>query len=333
MNLVMRGVTGTASLHHRRTADDARSAGRSMTSTPPGTARVREESSPHARHGAHVGFIGLGDQGLPMAVAIAQAGFPLHVWARRPTSLEGLGTTPATVHATLPELAAACDIVAFCVSTDEDVLELLSDGVLAGLPPGAVVVNHGTGTPRGAERIAELCSRAGVPALDAPVSGGRPAAETRALTVLVGGPAEALERCVPVFEAFAEQVVPMGPVGAGQAAKLFNNVLLSLNQAAIADIVQLAIASGIDPDRLVAALRLGSARSRALTLLGEMVTAATVAHLSAVEDLDVDLFATAMAEAAVHADPVVARAHAGARGLPALVDRLPITAGRTRSQS
>ena len=297
-----------------------------MTSTPPGTARVREESSPHARHGAHVGFIGLGDQGLPMAVAIAQAGFPLHVWARRPTSLEGLGTTPATVHATLPELAAACDIVAFCVSTDEDVLELLSDGVLAGLPPGAVVVNHGTGTPQGAERIAELCSRAGVPALDAPVSGGRPAAETRALTVLVGGPAEALERCAPVFEAFAAQVVPMGPVGAGQAAKLFNNVLLSLNQA--------AIASGIDPDRLVAALRLGSARSRALTLLGEMVTAATVAHLSAVEDLDVDLFATAMAEAAVHADPVVARAHAGARGLPALVDLLPATAaGRTRSQN
>jgi 3-hydroxyisobutyrate dehydrogenase-like beta-hydroxyacid dehydrogenase len=111
---------------------------------------------------------------------------------------------------------------------------------------------------------------------------------------------------------------------------LFNNVLLSLNQAAIADIVQLAIASG---DRLVAALRLGSARSRALTLLGEMVTPATVAHLSAVEDLDVDLFATAMAEAGLHADPVVARAHAGARGLLALVDRLPVTAGRTRSQS
>src|SRR5690242_19205609 len=136
-----------------------------MTTTPPGAASVREESSPCAGHGVHVGFIGLGDQGLPMAVAIAQAGLPLHVWARRPTSLEGLGTTPATVHATLSELAAACDILAFCVGTDEDVLGLLADGVLAGLRPGAVVVNHGTGTPRAAERIAEVCSGARVLAL------------------------------------------------------------------------------------------------------------------------------------------------------------------------
>ena len=144
-----------------------------------------------------VGFIGLGDQGLPMAVAIADAGIPLHVWARRPGSLEGLGATPATAHDSLADLAGACDVVALCVSGDEDVLGLLTGGLLDALRPGAVVVNHGTGTPGAAVRIAEMCSRAGAHSLDAPVSGGRPAAEARAPTTLVGGPAEALERCAP----------------------------------------------------------------------------------------------------------------------------------------
>lgn len=297
-----------------------------MTSTSRSTSQVRHERSTSAPPSLHVGFIGLGDQGLPMAVAVAEAGFPLHVWARRPASLERLGAVPAIAHSTLGELAAACDVVALCVSGDDDVLELLSDGLLAALHPGAVVVNHGTGTPGGAVRIADLCARAGVLTLDAPVSGGRPGAQARTLTTLVGGPAEALERCTPVFAAFSAHVVPLGAVGAGQAAKLFNNALLILNQAAIAEVVELAAASGTDPDRLVAALRLGSASSRALELLGAMVTPETVGHLSAVEDLDVDLFAAAMAEAGLDADAVVARAHTGARRLPALVDRLPGTA-------
>ena len=277
----------------------------------------------------HVGFIGLGDQGLPMAVAVAQAGYPLHVWARRPAPLERLGDTPATVHETLGDLGRACEVVALCVSGDDDVLGLLSDGLLDALRPGTIVVNHGTGTPGAAARMAALCSDAGVLCLDAPVSGGRPAARERTLTTLVGGPEQALERCRSILETFSAHVVPMGGVGAGQWAKLFNNALLILNQGAIAEVVELAAASGTDPDRLVAALRLGSAGSRALSLLGEMVTPDTVAHLSAVEDVDVDVFAAAMDEVGTDAAGVVERAHAGARGLPALVDRLPVAAQRS----
>ncbi|GAA3630801.1 NAD(P)-dependent oxidoreductase [Kineosporia mesophila] len=276
-----------------------------------------------------VGFIGLGDQGLPMATAIAEAGFALHVWARRPASLERLGDTPATIHATPAALAVVCDIVAVCVSTDEDLLQLLShgtDGLLVGLHPGAIVVNHGTGTPSSSQQLGELCAATGVLYVDAPVSGGRPAAQARSLTVLAGGDDAAVDRCRPVFAAFATNAVAMGPIGTGQMAKLFNNALLILNQAAIAEVVRLAVSTGTDPDRLVEALRLGSAGSRALSLLGEMVHPGTVAHLSAVEDLDVDLFATAMREAGVDADDVVAWAHAGAHGLPALVESLPRTA-------
>jgi 3-hydroxyisobutyrate dehydrogenase-like beta-hydroxyacid dehydrogenase len=294
----------------------------------------------------HVGFIGLGDQGLPMAIAIAEAGFTLHVWARRPASIERLGDTPVVVHDTPAGLGAACDVVAVCVSTDEDLLRLLTGAsdedsgggggavLLAGMRRGTIVVNHGTGTPRSSQHLAEICAAAAVRYVDAPVSGGRPGAETRTLTVLAGGEEAAVEDCRSIFAAFATHVVAMGPVGTGQAAKLFNNALLILHQAAIAEIVRLASAGGTDPDRLVEALRVGSAGSQALTLLGEMVNPDTVRHLAAVEDLDVDLFATAMAEAGLNADDVVARAHQGARGLPALVASLPrAAAAPKRSQA
>lgn len=183
-----------------------------------------------------VGFIGLGDQGLPMATAIAGAGYRLNVWARRPASLEALGDTPHTAHATLAGLAAASDIAALCVSTDEDVLRLAA-GLLPHLRPGSLLVNHGTGTPRNAMRLAGLSAGGGVETLDAPVSGGRPAAEARTLTVLAGGTAAAARRAEPVSRSFARHVVHLGGTGSGQLAKLFNNTLLMMNQASIADIL------------------------------------------------------------------------------------------------
>ncbi len=269
-----------------------------------------------------VGFIGLGDQGLAMAVAIAEAGFPLHVWARRPGSLEALGSTPHTPHDDVVALAAACDIVALCVSTDEDVLSLVSGGLLGGLRVGSVVVNHGTGTPRNADRLSELCAGRGVDVLDAPVSGGRPAAETRTLTTLVGGPQATARRCEPVFRSFATHVVHLGGTGTGQTAKLLNNALLMMNQAAIADIVDHALGLGLDPVALLNALKLGSASSRALTLLNTMITPDTVEHLSAVQALDMDLFHTAMQEGGIDASTTTTRGLDGAHRLPALVGRL-----------
>ncbi|GLZ11727.1 6-phosphogluconate dehydrogenase [Actinomadura sp. NBRC 104425] len=269
-----------------------------------------------------VGFIGLGDQGLPMATAIAEAGFPLHAWARRSASLDGLRGVPHARHDDIRGLAAACDIVALCVSTDEDVLQLVTGGLLEALRPGAVVVNHGTGLPSNAVRLTEICAPAGVEVLDAPVSGGRPAAEERRLTTLVGGPRTAVERCEPVFASFSRHVVHLGGAGAGQTAKLFNNALLAMNQAGIAEIVDLAAAQGMDPARLVGALKLGSASSAALTLLNTMVTLDNVEHLSRVEALDMELFDTAMREAGVDPGAVTQRGMAGARGLSRLLHSL-----------
>lgn len=95
----------------------------------------------------NVGFIGLGDQGLPSATAIADAGYELHVWARHATSVAQLGTRPYVTHAEPRQLAEACDVVEICINTDADVLDLVGHRLLAGLQSGTVVVNHGTGTP------------------------------------------------------------------------------------------------------------------------------------------------------------------------------------------
>ena len=268
-----------------------------------------------------IGFIGLGDQGLPMATAIAEAGYELHVWARRPQSLDGLGAAPHVPHDTLTGLGAACDQVALCVSTDTAVLGVAAE-LLPALRPGAVLVNHGTGTPRNAARLAELGAARGVDVLDAPVSGGRPAAEERRLTVFTGGPEAAVRGAEPVFRSFARHVVHLGGTGSGQLAKLFNNTLLMMNQAAIADILDLAARAGMDIVPLVEALKLGSATSAALTLLNTMVTPDTVDHLSTVEALDMELFDQAMRDAGVGEVEATGRGLSGARRLPELIARL-----------
>ncbi|MTD59614.1 NAD(P)-dependent oxidoreductase [Amycolatopsis pithecellobii] len=268
-----------------------------------------------------VGFIGLGDQGLPMATAIAGVGFPLHAWARRAGSLDGLGEVPHQRHATVGELAAACDIVCLCVPTDDDVLRL-AGRLLEGLRPGTVVVNHGTGLPGNAVRLAALCATGDAEVLDAPVSGGRPAARERRLTTMVGGARSVAERCAPVFRSFSRHVVYLGQAGAGQTAKLFNNALLMMNQAAIGEIVELAAELKLDLGRLVEVLKLGSAASAALSLLNTMVRPDNVEHLAGVEALDMELFDQAMRGAGIDSTAVTERGLAGARGLAQLLHRL-----------
>lgn len=202
---------------------------------------------------------------------------------------------------------------------DDDVLALVTGGLLAGLRPGSVLVNHGTGTPGNAVRFAELCSAAGVDVLDVPVSGGRPAAVERRLTTMVGGPPTAVDRCRPVFASFSSHIVHVGGPGAGQTVKLFNNALMIMNQAAIADIFELAEQLGTDPVGLFEVLKLGSAGSTVLSLLNTMITTDTVEHLSQVEALDMELFDTALHEGGVDAAAVTARGLSGARRLPDVV--------------
>ena len=124
-------------------------------------------------------------------MAIARAGCDLPYGPASPRLRDALGGTPHTSHGSPGELASACDVVELGIGTDDDVLKLLSGGMPDGLAPGAVLVDHGTGTPGNARRIARIGEPRNVHSLDAPVSGGRPAAE-RTLTTPVGGPEDDL---------------------------------------------------------------------------------------------------------------------------------------------
>jgi 3-hydroxyisobutyrate dehydrogenase-like beta-hydroxyacid dehydrogenase len=200
-----------------------------------------------------------------MARRIAEQGLPLTLWARRPESLTPFADTAATIASTPAELGAASDVVGICVVADADVEDVMlrADGVLAGMEPGGVVAIHSTIHPDTVRRLGDLAAERGVAIIDAPVSGGQPAAAARTLLVMAGGDEDDLARCLPVFETFANPVIHLGPLGSGQMAKLINNFVFAAQVGAALDTFSFADGLGIDRGALAQVLASGSGGSRA----------------------------------------------------------------------
>jgi 3-hydroxyisobutyrate dehydrogenase len=217
-----------------------------------------------------VGFIGLGSQGGPMAGRIVEAGFPTTLWARRGASLEPFEDTGARVAGSPAELAASSDLVCLCVVGDTDVEEITGgeNGVLAGLKSGGVIAIHSTVHPKTCHALAKKATAQGASVIDAPVSGGAPAVAEGRLLVMVGGEADVVERCRPVFETYADPVVHLGDLGSGQTTKLLNNLLFTANLGTAATALALGEALGVLPDRLTEVISRGSGNSFALNVLG-----------------------------------------------------------------
>jgi 3-hydroxyisobutyrate dehydrogenase-like beta-hydroxyacid dehydrogenase len=213
-----------------------------------------------------VGFIGLGSQGGPMARRIVEAGYETTLWARRPESLEPYADTAAKTASSPAELAAASDLVCLCVVGDDDVREVLGgdNGVLAGLAPGGIVAIHSTIHPDTCRDIAKGAAKQGISVLDAPVSGGGPAAAEGKLLVMVGGDEEVVEPCRPVFATYADPIVHLGALGSGQVTKILNNLLFSANLGSAISTLELGEALGVPRDKLCEVLNAGSAVSKAL---------------------------------------------------------------------
>ena len=213
-----------------------------------------------------VGFIGLGSQGGPMARRIAEGGFETTLWARRPASLEPYADTPAKTAATPAELGANSDLVCLCVVGDDDVREVLygESGVLAGLAEGGIIAIHSTVHPDTCRELAETAAAKGVSVIDAPVSGGAPAVQAKQLLVMVGGDDDAVEKCRPVFASYADPIVHLGPLGAGQVTKILNNLLFSANLGSAISLLEFAETLGVARERMCEVLTRGSANSKAL---------------------------------------------------------------------
>ncbi len=217
-----------------------------------------------------VGFIGLGVMGRPMAQNLIRAGYRMHVCARRPESLEPLVAQGAVACASPAELAAGCDVVCTMVTAGADVEAVVTGkgGIIAGARPGLVVIDHSTIPPATARRVAQTLAARGVDFLDAPVSGGEQGAIEATLSIMVGG-RESVFRCAePLLRRMGKTVLRIGESGAGQVAKAANQLAIVLALVGLAEAFTLARASGINPARVLEALRGGAAASRVLEAMG-----------------------------------------------------------------
>jgi 3-hydroxyisobutyrate dehydrogenase len=260
-----------------------------------------------------VGFIGLGSQGGPMARRIVEGGYPTTLWARTPATLEPFADTPAKVAESPAELAAVSDLVCLCVVGDADIEEITGDqhGLLAAMKPGSVIAVHSTVHPHTCRKLAKQAAAQGVSVVDAPVSGGGGAAEQRRLLVMVGGDADVVERCRPVFETYGDPVVHLGELGSGQTTKLLNNLLFTANLGTAATALSLAKALGVSPDRLIEVVSRGSGNSFALNALGGIGGLERLAGLAGtLLQKDVRLVAELAERAAAHPGAVLDAADA-----------------------
>jgi 3-hydroxyisobutyrate dehydrogenase len=210
-----------------------------------------------------IAFVGLGTMGLPMARNLVVAGHEVFAVDADPRRVSLLGTASATTPA---EAAAAADVAVLSLPSAaavEDVV-LGSDGLRAGAGPGSAVVDMSTGPPALARKLAAELAEAGIDSLDAPVSGGPRGAEDASLTIMVGGTPEVFERWRPLLEELGSPVVRVGDAGAGQAAKLCNNLVAGATMAALAEACAVAVREGIEPAVLYDLLTRSTADSRVL---------------------------------------------------------------------
>ncbi len=237
-----------------------------MTDTTDTTdAAAAPESTDPTAPGRHtpIAFLGLGTMGAAMAANLARAGFPLIAWNRTPgraAELERLGVTMADTPAAA---AATAEIVVVCVSDTPDVETVLfaPDGVADGARPGTLVVDCSTIAPSGAWDFAARLRTHDLAMIDAPVSGGSEGARNATLTIFVGGDAADVDRARPVLEAMGRTVTHVGPIGAGQAVKAVNQVILAGAYLGVAEGIVLAIKAGLDVEQVVEALGGGAAQS------------------------------------------------------------------------
>lgn len=217
-----------------------------------------------------VGFIGLGVMGKPMAINLLRAGYPLTVWNRTRSRMDELIAMGAYGASSPKEVAERSDVVITMVTDSPDVEEVIlgSNGVIYGARPGLIVIDMSTISPKVTRRIAEELSKKGVKMLDAPVSGGEKGAREATLSVMVGGPREVFEECLPIFEVLGKKITYMGPTGMGQMAKLCNQVICALNIQAVCEGLMLGAKAGLDLRKLLEAVSAGAACSWMLTNLG-----------------------------------------------------------------
>lgn len=284
-----------------------------------------------------IGWMGLGIMGERMLRHLVAAGHPVTVYARRPGAAAAF--PEADVAATPAELASRSDVVITIVGEPPDVEQVIlgADGVLAGARPGSLLVDCTTSSPALAARIASEAAARGLDALDAPVSGGPAGAERASLSIMLGGSDDAVARAMPILSRLGTTIVHHGPPGAGQSAKVANQILVGLSMLGLSEAFLFAEASGLRPERVLETLGAGIVGSDLLRVMWPKVAAGDfepgfrVEHL--IKDLGLALDAghaatlsmpgTALTRELYHAVRAAGYAGKGTQALIAAYDRAP----------
>ncbi len=208
-----------------------------------------------------VAFVGLGVMGFPMAGHLAKAGHQVAVFNRSPQkAARWVETHGGRAGATAADAAAGAEIAFLCVGNDDDV-RAVTGQVLPAMAAGGIIVDHTTTSAKVAREMAAAARAEGRWFVDAPVSGGQAGAENGQLTVMCGGEAAAYDRAQPVISAFAKAVRRLGGPGAGQLAKMVNQICIAGVVQGLAEGLHFAKRAGLDPAEVYEAISKGAAQS------------------------------------------------------------------------
>jgi 3-hydroxyisobutyrate dehydrogenase-like beta-hydroxyacid dehydrogenase len=228
-----------------------------------------KEFSMAASTSVNVAFLGIGLMGSRQAKRLLDAGYPLTVWNRSREKAEALTVFGARVVDTASEAVSSADIVILMLENGRIATDVLfSQGVAEALRPGTVLVDMSSIKPAEAQKHASHLKERGVHHIDAPVSGGTLGAEQGTLAIMAGGEADVFARVEPILEVMGRPV-HVGPHGAGQLAKLANQIIVGVTIGAVAEALMLAQRGGADPAKVREALRGGFAESRILEVHGQ----------------------------------------------------------------
>ncbi len=218
-----------------------------------------------------LGFIGLGIMGRPMALNLLKGGHRLNVYARRPVAVEPLVAAGARSMASAQDVAAASEVIFIMVSDTPDVEQVIlgERGVLHGVRRGSAVVDMSSISPIATRVIAQQLEHKQVDMLDAPVSGGEGGAINATLSIMVGGTDAAFSRVLPLFQLMGKNIVHVGDHGAGQTAKVCNQVVVAVTIMAVSEALLLASRAGADAAKVRQALLGGFAGSKILDVHGQ----------------------------------------------------------------
>jgi 2-hydroxy-3-oxopropionate reductase len=213
-----------------------------------------------------IGYIGLGLMGSSIARNILKAGFPLIVHNRSRAVVDELTSEGAKPAFSPAEVASQVEVVFTNLPDTPDVekVTLGDQGIIEGAHPGLIWVDNSTIKPAAARAIAVKLAERQVLSLDAPVSGGDIGAREATLTIMAGGPAEALAKVMPVFMAMGKSVTHVGDAGAGQVAKAANQIMVAAQMVAMGELLIFAQKAGVDPRQVVKAIKGGAAQCWAL---------------------------------------------------------------------